>query len=79
MATKSPITKLIETDPKFRALVKKYGRPRVRGSKKALASTKALATGGGGICMMTNCYKGKRIVMRRDASGGCTIYSEENC
>jgi hypothetical protein len=79
MATKSPITKLIETDAKFRALVKKYGRPRVRGSKKAPASKNVFAKGGNDICMMTNCYRGKRIVMRRDASGGCTRYSEEDC
>lgn len=70
---KSHVTKLLQEDSKFKSLVTKYGRPRVRGSKSVLGNNP------GDICMMTECYKGKRIVMRRDKSGGCTIYSEEDC
>jgi hypothetical protein len=70
---KSHVTKLLQNDAKFKTLAAKYGRPRVRGPKNALGSNP------GDICMMTECYKGKRIVMRRDNSGNCTRYSEEAC
>jgi hypothetical protein len=71
--TKSHVTKLLQSDPEFKTLVAKYGRPRVRGR------TSSLGFNPGDICMMTQCYQGKRIVMRRDNAGNCTRYSEEAC
>jgi hypothetical protein len=71
--SRSHVTKLLQSDRKFKSLVTKYGRPRVRGPKN-IRGIKA-----GDICMMTECYRGKKIVMRRDRNGNCTEYSEEPC
>ena len=65
------LTKLAKADPKFKALVNKYGTP--RGPKDCTELNP------GDVCMVTDCVDGKRIVMRCDGSGGCTNYSEESC
>ena len=66
------IRELLETDREFKALVDKYGTPESVG--KDCTELKP-----GEICMQTDCVDHKRIVMRCDGSGGCTVYALEDC
>jgi hypothetical protein len=70
-SSKAFLTNLSKSDAKFKKLVGQYGLPEpVSG---------ASGKNPGDICMETDCVDGKKIVMRRDKSGDCTEYSEEDC
>jgi hypothetical protein len=66
------LMKLTKSDPKFKKLVAKYGMPQT-GPKSCTELNE------GDVCMETECVNGKKIVMKCDASGGCTQYSEVAC
>jgi hypothetical protein len=62
----------INTDANFRNLVGTFGQPAATGGD---CSTKQR----GDICMESNCIGGQKIVMKCDASGGCTDYEVVPC
>lgn len=70
--TSAQMQELIGADPNFRSLVSIYGQPAVTGGD---CSTKKP----GDICMESDCVDGKKIVMRCDESGDCTVYEEVPC
>jgi len=58
-------------DEKFKALVEKYGEPKA-GPKTCDQLNE------GDICMETDCYQGKKLVMKCKGRE-CVDYSEVNC
>ena len=69
------INALAKADPAFKRLIAKYGVPKPTVRQAHVASVASA----GAICMETDCVDGKKIVMRRDAAGDCTEFSEVPC
>jgi hypothetical protein len=63
---------LINTDKGFRSLVGTYGAPVYAQGDCSHASP-------GDICLETACVAGKKLVMKCDATKGCTEYEEMPC
>jgi len=69
------INALAKADPAFKRLIAKYGMPKPTVMQAHVASL----ANAGEICMETDCVDGKKIVMRRGATGDCTEFSEVPC
>ncbi len=69
------INALAKANPAFKRLIAKYGAPKPTIKRAHIASVASA----GEICMETDCVDGKKIVMRRDAAGDCTEFSEVPC
>ena len=69
------VNALAKANPAFARLVAKYGMPKPTVKQAHIAS----AASADEICMETDCVDGKKIVMRRNAAGDCTKFSEESC
>jgi hypothetical protein len=71
-AHEAHLVALMKSDRKFKRLIAKYGMPKA-GPKDCTELNQ------GDVCMETKCFKGKKIVMKCDGSGGCTQYFEVPC
>jgi hypothetical protein len=69
------INALAKANPAFKRLVAKYGMPKptVRQAHVAFVAR------AGEICLETDCVDGKKFVVRRDAAGDCSDFSEVSC